>query len=164
MSQWSVQPLCALTGQSYVQITFSCLLEQSSDTKEGFLGPKGTWSLAFWGDLYYNPFCTAVSTASWQKREARNSQSRHFYRAKRLFPSLSWSEFALCYQRGLKPPKWALAAIPNCNNAVAQTAGTFPSAVWVWLSHPRTAYVYCNLTRKHFTQILWLDLVCSNQV
>lgn len=40
---------------------FSCLPEQSPDTKEprqGFLGPKSTWSLAFWGNLYYNPFST----------------------------------------------------------------------------------------------------------
>lgn len=106
-----VQPLCTLTGHRYAQINFSCLPEQSSDTKEpreGFLGPKGTWSLAFWGNLSYNPFSTAMSTASWQKREARNPQSRHFYRAKRLLASLSCCEFSLCYQRGLKPPKWAL--------------------------------------------------------
>lgn len=80
-----------------------------------------------------------------------------------FFAFLSWSEYALCYQRGLKPPKRALAPVPNCNNAPAHIAITFSSAAWVWLSHPRTAEGYCNLTRKHFTQILWLDLVCSNQ-
>lgn len=70
----------------------------------GFLGTKGHLVPGFLGQPLLQ-LLFHVSSVSCQKREARNPQTRHFYRAKRLFASLSWSEFALCYQRGLKPPK-----------------------------------------------------------
>lgn len=107
--------------------------------QRGFLETKGHLIPGFLGHPLLQPLSHSNVCCIMTEKGSKKPPKQTLLRINRIFAYLSWSEFALFYQRWLKPPKWALVPVPNCNNVVAQTAGTFASAACVWLSRPRTA-------------------------